>query len=561
MDSKDTKNRRDARPVLKPKPVDGILLDGSGSNWPLFERLYKEHVATTYGALVNELGAAADLSYQPQEPDGDKKSFGYMMALEEIKIRIKENGEFRANRPKLFGDMLQHISLTSERKVCQHVDFPTAQAQQSPRLLWDIIKATHIAPQHAGELGTWILRDKLTTCKQGHKPIEEHCRVFKEITEQLIALNDNQLTPEFATQTFLISLNGRVFGEELARWASANTLPTTLDVAMRRVMDWYRTTQNAIRHMGEDHAIRSETAFAADEKVLATAPKSKPKLHICPICNKKGSHAPQDCYELEKFCKESLHKRESKPAGRGCARPNLPPAAATAEPKPKSQHGKPAWSVFMSQAFAGGTYLDSGATTSLWKDQKDLLRTYPIKPVTLNGINGTTTVVTGGDHPIFGPVVLFPGCPANLISPRILRKMYKLEYHDEYDSFTKTESKFISMQTLKAFTKCGKTNSHSPRVPSNRMQSLRIRMKHQRSRRKHRAIRTKRQGIRMKHQGIRMKHQGFRKKRMQANKQNPSPRLRRPLPPCHYPPPQSRLPLMKFQERRTHVISAESQGM
>ena len=174
----------------KPKPDDSLFLDGSGSNWHVFETLYKERVSAKFGILVNELDADEDLAYIPEEPAGEHGSFEYRMALEVIKNKIKEYSELESARPRLFGDMLQHLSTLSDRKVRQHPFFETANAEMSPRILWSVIKETHIAPQHVGQIGVWIIRDKLTSCKQGQRSIEEYSRIFKQNYAQLVSMRD-----------------------------------------------------------------------------------------------------------------------------------------------------------------------------------------------------------------------------------------------------------------------------------------------------------------------------------------------------------------------------------
>ena len=138
----------------KTRPADGIWLDGSGSNWSLFETLFQEHASKEYGDLARELGAKDDIEFEISEPTFDKKSFEYAMAVEQMKLRIKQMDDFRRARPQLFGDIFRHVSLASERKIRQHPDFDKADEDRSPRLLWEIVRSTHIAPQHAGQLGT-----------------------------------------------------------------------------------------------------------------------------------------------------------------------------------------------------------------------------------------------------------------------------------------------------------------------------------------------------------------------------------------------------------------------
>ena len=73
----------------KSPPSDGIFLDGNGSNWELFERLYKENARRTFGRLIDELDLNEDINFNPTEPEGDPDSFAYKMAYEIIKNSAK----------------------------------------------------------------------------------------------------------------------------------------------------------------------------------------------------------------------------------------------------------------------------------------------------------------------------------------------------------------------------------------------------------------------------------------------------------------------------------------
>lgn len=465
--STNTKKRyfRPQKSETKPKPDDGLVLDGAGTNWELFESLYKEQVRSKFGRLVDEFDADQDIVIEPEAPEAERGSFEYTIAMETIKLQLREKEELRIARYKLYGDIFQHLSLLSERKVRQHEDFVDAEVEKSPRLLWAIVKATHITPQHAGEIGVWILRDQLSQCKQGSRGIEEHCRRFKSIFNQLIALNDEQITQQLAKEIFLISLNGDIFGAELARWATSNAIPETLDDAIQKAITWFRTSQNAIRSMGGgarggSSSLREETAFQVVEKARPrpTQSKSKPKLKTCPICNKKGSHTPDQCWELEKFCSASLKKRGTSGGSPAVASggANASASSASVDPEENSNDGGPvnptnlhprqsqkqraAWAAIPVFSHNIGeatdhTFLDTGASVSIWTSTSQLTNLRKVPTITLKGINGDILCQTIGVHPEFGEVVVCPSAPANLLSIKSLKHMYKLQYNEYYDSF------------------------------------------------------------------------------------------------------------------------------
>ena len=90
-------NERDRAPK-KGAPSDGIFLEGNGSNWELFERLYKENARRTFGRLIDELDMDEDIVMPIEEPNGDPNSFEYKIAFERIKITAKILAEMEEAR-------------------------------------------------------------------------------------------------------------------------------------------------------------------------------------------------------------------------------------------------------------------------------------------------------------------------------------------------------------------------------------------------------------------------------------------------------------------------------
>ena len=274
--NKETKEQREPfsrAQDSKPKPADGIRLEGSGSNWELFEQLFLQLAARDYGRLAQELTEDHDLALDIVEPDGE--GFQYEMAVEQVKRDIATHQKFREDRPKLFGAILHHLSLASERRVRQHADFMEAEELQNPRILWGIVRATHIAPQHVGNIGTWLIENQLAQLKQGSRPIENHCQAFMRLYSQLLAMHAN-VNEEYAIRTFLISLHGPIFAEQLTRWVNNGQVSDTLDATMRLVTEWYRTTRNALKAMTGDRP-RSEEIGGFMGKARPERPPPRPR--------------------------------------------------------------------------------------------------------------------------------------------------------------------------------------------------------------------------------------------------------------------------------------------
>ena len=267
------KRRRPARPqrgrsnerqksTAKVPPSDGIFLEGDGENWEIFERLYKENARRTFGRLVDELDLDDDIRLTANEPDGHPDSFEYKIAFQKLIIMTKIDADMTENRFRLFGDIMTHLSYESERRVRRHVDFAQASEEQSPRLLWAIVREKHIAKQHAGDLGKWFGHRDLYALKQGSTDIESYGTTFKAEFNKLLAMGED-VTEKEATNAFITSLNGKIYAEEVARWATKGEVPDSLDEAIRMVVDWYHNVHNARESMSNGKESQHEAGFKA----------------------------------------------------------------------------------------------------------------------------------------------------------------------------------------------------------------------------------------------------------------------------------------------------------
>jgi hypothetical protein len=86
------------------------------------------------------------------------------LRLERLKLDLKAEDQLVQDRSRFIGDLLLHLSFSSERHLRDHEDFEVAYS--SPIYLWGILRAIHLTPQHAGQISLWEARDKLMQCKQ-----------------------------------------------------------------------------------------------------------------------------------------------------------------------------------------------------------------------------------------------------------------------------------------------------------------------------------------------------------------------------------------------------------
>lgn len=472
----------------KPRPADGIFL--TGNNWLLFEPLFLEYVARNYGRLREEISMEEDIEFEIEEPEGDPEGFQYKMAMERAKLLLREESDLKSMRYKLFGDMMLHLSLTSERKVISHADYEIAEIQQSPRLLWGIIRITHIAPQHAGEIGIWEYRRKLMALQQGTTSIEEHSRRFSQLYDQLLAMGDESIDQEMAAQAYVMSLNGEIFGEELTRWARNGEVPNNLPAATRMCIEWYRQIQNATKAMGHGapmrgtrHEAKEEVGFITNRQHYAQGPKHAASIGTCPICHKKANHTLEQCYQLPMLCERAKATQAGRrqqyegPAATAAEEHHYQPRPAQAQAfNPRGRAGagaragrgaggragagagarsgagadirdqakpavKRAWTTITKiLRYHGDTkrmvILDTGASASVWNHTDNLEETHRITPIRMEGVNASSNVTHEGTHRYFGRVLIVPECPANLLSMSGLQDHgFRLVYSEEEAGF------------------------------------------------------------------------------------------------------------------------------
>lgn len=454
-----TNQRRERGMEYKPKSPDGIWLDrrGNDNNWNIFREQFTNYASKVYGDLSEELGADQDIQEDIEEPPGAAASFGYKMGIKRLEIRLKRAEDRATDRPKLFGDILCHICLESERVVKEHANFEAAYEAKSPRLLWEIVEETHITPQHAGDMGMWFQRNKIYSLRQGSMRIQDYSRMFREEYEKLLAI-DGEMPQPTAAQVYLISLNGDTFSSKVADWTRDGEIPQTLEGAISLATNWFSTQSNAKAAMANHTKLRSsissETAYSAFGEQV---PDQGKKVGLCPICQRTANHRIENCWELGKLCDRAKADRDNKKIQGGSKTGVEPSGAYDAKKKKRGLRGKKrvsyshsfsepippetAWIVklphqaYIKRSGDTITIIDSGASVSIWEECCPLSRRYKGAPTTVHGLDGYHSSSDWGTHPLFGEGLIIPGIKVNLVSLSAISKFAKVEYSAAHNSF------------------------------------------------------------------------------------------------------------------------------
>ena len=451
-DSKEDRRPQPKPPDTKSKPANGIWLTGGDvNNYQQFKPQFLSYALSKYGRLSEELEYNDDIQFDYVEPTAEEDTWEYRLEIKDMEARKTEEHRLRQLRPQLYGDILLHISLASEKKVRKHVDFGDVDAEKSPRRLWGIVEETHLAPQNAGEIGTWSARKVLMKMAMWSKTsAEAYAEKFKEQYERTIALGDEEMTDSLAMQIFLMSLDGPRFGAEVAKWAREEMMPGSLDEAMRRIVEFEKTTTNAEKALGR------RAPYEQDEEVAyKTTHSGAPKLKepgdggcnsqskICPICKKKSKHAIEDCWELEKFCKAAQQKKQVSEA----KAEQVPTVNAVATKKKKRQWVKSAITEedddiiaitediirTAKQSNTKGSFFDCCATTNMWGTTRGIRNIRDGEPIFVKGINGKSEHSKFGEHPDFGDVIIEEANEGfNIVSQKaLIKKGFKIYYNNE----------------------------------------------------------------------------------------------------------------------------------
>jgi hypothetical protein len=138
------------RPFKKPEEKPGglpMLKYGKGNNYFKFKQALAEMAIKEYGNLgkLIELGKY----YVPKLELPDYAAMGIdsskikVMQTEAIKGLAKEIDKMRADRPRLYGLIRQHMSVESRDEVAQQPDYADWHAEKDPEKLWQVIVKTH----------------------------------------------------------------------------------------------------------------------------------------------------------------------------------------------------------------------------------------------------------------------------------------------------------------------------------------------------------------------------------------------------------------------------------
>jgi len=147
QDNKKKPFKRFGRKPEEEKKRIPMLRYGKGNNFYKFKEALSEVAMEKYG----NLGKLIDLEryYLPDIEFTDFEAMGYSEAriehleLEEYKEHTRKLTKMEENRPKLYGLIMQHMSVESKDEVAQDEDYKDWHRDKDPEKLWQAIIKMH----------------------------------------------------------------------------------------------------------------------------------------------------------------------------------------------------------------------------------------------------------------------------------------------------------------------------------------------------------------------------------------------------------------------------------
>jgi len=343
--------------------------------------------------------------------------------------------------------------------------------------LFQLAKATHIAEPAALAAQVRQLKSELKSLRQNDTDLSKYGQIFTEKVTQLRHLRAG-ITEEEIVEDFLNSLNASFapLVTNFARDKEPYKMPKTLSDARQAVNEWYSTEYTVKRSMGLLDANKSrnkESAHVAAKDKRNSKSKERGKSHgdnaeqkrgrsrsrskhrnksdqegnndhkgakstdvFCEVCAGMGrekaarTHAVADCRNLRKLLNkdkqgaEKAHVTSNKTYDADEDDLGVGYLGCTVD-EVTEHYG------WMTRATSDNKMLvcDSAASVHIFRNRELLTHCRRIEsPVTVEGLQGTVRVTETGDHPILGRVLVYPDCPANLVSLRLLAKSGKVVY-------------------------------------------------------------------------------------------------------------------------------------
>lgn len=258
------------------------------NNFQKWREKYPIRVLQKYGDCAKVLANRKHLEFGFEdwfgirEDPADKRQD--TLRYELIKMRV----EYRKMKPKVFGDMLKHLSETSRTRVKnyrppeedQDLTYEVANADSDFLKLWIIIEKTHMTDPASVAAQVSQQHQKILSMRQGKGThIEAHNENFRFEIEKLenlgVTIDHSQMIV-----TYLCSLNQEFV--EVARKMMMNSTehprPKTLDIAYQQIVEWFNDNHavNQCLSWNKSAPQRSEAAHAVSNgKTQTTGSKGK----------------------------------------------------------------------------------------------------------------------------------------------------------------------------------------------------------------------------------------------------------------------------------------------
>ena len=185
--------------------------------------------------------------------------FHLQMKIQAEKEVVKSIASWNEIKIKIAGDILIHLSRSSENRMMQEPTFQQLCNDNDPVKLFDLIKKVHTIEQDGDVAKRTKTVQMFNTTKQGNQEYYSYCRRFNTICDLMKGVKRDKSDEEKVEQ-FMISLNPDIYKNEVARlFARPAEMPKDLATAQQYFGSWGTSLKSSFNQMENNNIKGNKT--------------------------------------------------------------------------------------------------------------------------------------------------------------------------------------------------------------------------------------------------------------------------------------------------------------
>lgn len=215
------------------------LLHYSPNNYQKWRENFSIHMKEKYGPFAKAIKTQKDLTFDLVKDFNVTATEGPEYS-EFLKESIKKKIAYEDAKPKIFGDIMKHLSEDSTIRVRAHQGYADAMIEDNFIALWKLVETTHMTNPATLSAQIATERNIYKDMKQGNMGIDKYNEKFKFQVEKLTQLGKPPDADE-AVSTYLYSLNQDFveIAKAMLKNSKDHPLPSNLSDATAHISEWY----------------------------------------------------------------------------------------------------------------------------------------------------------------------------------------------------------------------------------------------------------------------------------------------------------------------------------